>query len=227
MNRKTLRQRNRINKTRTLVHFIQDRSGSMSATWTENLQGFKAFVDDLRKDKKSEYRLSLTVFDTAVDTPISPRLIGDVNPAILAEFGPRGMTALYDAVGATLELNRKYADDADKVIVIIVTDGQENSSREWTKERLHTAIDALIREGKTTFQYLGTQPETWDDASSIGITAAATYRHAGSTYSLVSSAVRGFSTSTDSQSLNLIGHYTSDTQRNASGVELGKKRGKR
>lgn len=180
---------------KVLISFIQDRSGSMSGAWAETLNGFKTYVEKLQADKEAdvEYIFSLTTFDTQIDVPYVGVPIASVDSGKLKDFGPRGMTALYDAVGKTLQ-----AHDDDKslsfesAVVVIVTDGQENSSREWSKTALHAAIDDRIKRGNWTFTYLGTQPETWDDASSLGmgVGASATYnaQNAGATYDMMASA---------------------------------------
>jgi len=161
-------------KQKVLVNFVQDRSGSMEEQWEETLNGFKVFVENLQRDEAVDYKFSLTTFDTLVETPVVAAAIAKVDRDQLRLHGPRGGTALYDAVGMTIEATDKNRAGADKIICVIVTDGFENSSREWTKELLNKAIDEKIKAGDWTFTYLGTQPETWDDAAAIGLTRGAT-----------------------------------------------------
>ncbi len=158
--------------SKVLVNFIQDRSGSMQSVWSETLSGFKAFIKELRdkaKEDSVEYLFSLTTFDVLVETPIVGKPINEVPQDGLEAHGPRGSTALYDAVGLTIKNTEDNPQGADKIIVVIVTDGHENSSRDWTKEKLQQAIEAKLNAGNWTFTYLGTQPETWDDACALGI----------------------------------------------------------
>ena len=115
-----------------LISFIQDRSGSMSSVWEETLSGFKKYVEDMQADQKKddevEYILSLTTFDTQIDKPYIGVPIASVDGGKLKDFGPRGMTALYDAVGKTLQaIDDDKSITFDKAIVIIFTDGQDNS----------------------------------------------------------------------------------------------------
>lgn len=185
---------------KVLVQFINDRSGSMQDTWNECLSGFKTYVEDLRiagsKDS-IDYFLSLTTFDTLIDQPLHQKALNKVIGNELVPYGPRGATALYDAVGQTIE--KTDATGFDKIIVIIVTDGHENSSQEWKKDTLQKAIEAKINLGIWTFTYLGTQPETWDDASSlgIGVGAGATFSKAftGDTYKVMAARTAGLSNS--------------------------------
>ncbi len=200
-------------KTNVLVNFIQDRSGSMSSVWAETLSGFKTFVEDLQQKGKEgdiEYLFSLTVFDTVIDMPLVGVPIADVNVDKLKAYPPRGATALFDAVGSTLDAIDKNATakSAEKIICVIVTDGFNNSSREWTKDALNQAISDRLDLGNWTFTYLGTQPETWDESMSIGLSMGATAGYQGAmaaaTYSTVSDAVHNLSRSADSQSRALF-----------------------
>jgi hypothetical protein len=210
-----------------LISFIQDRSGSMSSVWEETLSGFKTYVKDMQadqqKDNEVEYLFSLTTFDTQIETPYLGIPIANVDGEELKKHGPRGSTALYDAVGKTLQA---HDDDKtitfDKAIVVIVTDGQENSSREWSKTALHAAIDERIKRGNWTFTYLGTQPETWDDASSLGmgVGASATYNaaNAHATYGTMASASVKMARGISGQSVSFLHDNTTPQMRCAVGM---------
>jgi hypothetical protein len=199
--------------TKVLVNFIQDRSGSMGSVWDETLNGFKEFVKSLKDNKEGvDYLFSLTTFDTVTETPFLAKPISEVSEDALRQHGPRGSTALYDAVGATLKNTESIT--ADKYIVVIVTDGEENSSREWSKDALQKAVEERLAKGNWTFTYLGTQPETWADAGAFGIaaTSAATYTptQAQAAYSATANAVRCFSASTRMGTRSLMADYVPD-----------------
>jgi uncharacterized protein YegL len=197
MAKKKVKQPTKTYRQRVLAAFIQDRSGSMQATWKENLNGFRVFIDELRKKDDVDYFVSLTPFDTIIDTPAIAVPLAKFNSELLASYPPNGGTALYDAVGATIEAIDRQQSDFDKVIVIIVTDGEENSSTKWNKDKLHSAIDTRLARGNWTFQYLGTQPETWDDARQIGLSAGSTVTYTAQNthvmYANVAEAMNNFS----------------------------------
>lgn len=207
------------------VLFIQDRSGSMGerpGQWLEYLNGFKEFVNDLKSKAAEdvEYTFSLTVFDTVVDHPVKAIKLSDVDVSVLEKYPPRGGTALYDAVGTTIV---DVKTDADKIICIIVTDGEENSSKEWSKDALNQLISEKLDSGIWTFTYLGTQPETWDEAQKIGISAGATVNYqasnAGATYTVAASAVNSLSASDETQSRALFAsHHVSASAMRAAGM---------
>jgi hypothetical protein len=195
-------------KQKVLVNFIQDRSGSMEDNWKETLNGFKVFVEKLQQDETVDYKFSLTTFDTLVETPVEVKPIAHVDPLELRLHGPRGGTALYDAVGMTIEATDRNRAGAEKIICVIVTDGFENSSREWTKDRLNKAIDEKLKAGDWTFTYLGTQPETWADAAAIGLTRGATAGFqpgmAAAMYATVADSVGNLSRSVHTSSSSLF-----------------------
>ncbi len=187
--------------TRQAVHvkFLQDRSGSMQGGWNETLNGFKVFVNDLKKKDDVKYLFSLVTFDTQIDVPLVAVPIADVDANILAQYPPRGGTALYDALGRTLAGELEMAAVSDKEIVLIVTDGEENASKTWTKDVIHAIVDGKLKEGLTTFQYLGAQPESWSDSAKIGLGGANTVQYdlnnVRNTYMTVADAVNNFSSS--------------------------------
>jgi hypothetical protein len=218
-------------KTKTKVHvaFIQDRSGSMASVWQETLSGFKTFVKDLKAGATTDgvdYTFTLTVFDDRVETPITNAPIAQVEEGALAPHRPRGSTALYDAVGKTLKAIEDAKIVADKFIAVIVTDGQENISREWTKIGLQKEIESRLTAGNWTFTYLGTQPETWADASATGINAGSTVTYTGAqaqgAYVLTSQALRVMAVSCNAGTRTLYDDHTTKTMRNAVGVKLQK-----
>lgn len=189
---------NEVFKPRVFVHFIQDTSGSMAGCWGATVAGFATFVRKLQEEDNVDYQFALTLFDTRVTSVMKGVPIATVNPNLLRKYVASGGTALYDALGEAIQNSDLL--EADKVIFVIVTDGAENSSLEWTKDSLHSAVDAKIRADKYTFQYLGAQPESWDDSSKIGIMAGQTVRydqqHTQSMYSCVGDALNNFSMDT-------------------------------
>ncbi len=193
------------------VIFIQDRSGSMQSVWEETLSGFKSFVNRLQQEGPRdgiEYTFSLTTFDTLLDHPYREHPILDVNAQQLMHFPPRGSTALYDAVGETVS---KVNLEADKFMAVIVTDGHENSSREWTKDKLRKLVEDKLALGNWAFLYLGTQPETWDDAEAMGVgrfsSASYTGTRAQAAYGMSAGAVHAHARAARTGSRNFVADY--------------------
>lgn len=211
--------------SKVLVSFIQDRSGSMSDNWHETCLGFKEFVKNLRENKDgTEYLFSLTTFDTEIDKPYIAVPINEVDGNhALDNYGPRGWTALYDAAGKTIQDIETNRHGCEKIIVVISTDGAENSSREWKKDALHASIDAKLNAGDWTFTYLGTQPETWADGAALGVGAGSSSTFAAAqtqaAYTTVASSINALASSPVRGSRSMLQDFTTRSVRMAANMK--------
>ncbi len=132
-------------KQRVLVNVILDKSGSMASKLNDVIEGFNAYVDGLAKEDQVDYLFSLTLFDTLVAYRHVAIPLANVKKLDPKSYEPGGNTALNDAIGVTVRKVDADRPQVDKIITVIMTDGEENSSREWT----HDAVKALIElEGK-------------------------------------------------------------------------------
>jgi hypothetical protein len=158
---------------RTLIAVLLDRSGSMEAVKSDTEGGFNAFIDGQRAEP-GEARVTLAQFDTDYEVVYADRPIADVPRLVLQ---PRGGTALYDALGRLItdvgaELAAAPEDDRPgTVIVVVLTDGHENSSREWT----HAAVTAAIKRQETDyawdFVFLGANMDAVAVGTALGFAA--------------------------------------------------------
>jgi hypothetical protein len=128
--------------------------------------GFNAFIAEQRKEP-SDIRVTLAQFDTEYEVVYASRPVQDVPPLKLQ---PRGMTALYDAlgrlitdVGAELTAMPEQKRPA-RVTVVVLTDGHENSSQEWTHDAVSAAIRRQEHDYSWDFVFLGANM----DAVAIG-----------------------------------------------------------
>ncbi|WP_174562521.1 vWA domain-containing protein [Nocardia acidivorans] len=135
----------------TLIAVLLDRSGSMQSIKSDTEGGFDAYIEQQREVPK-RIEVTLAQFDTEYDVVYANRPLAQVPPLNLQ---PRGMTALYDAVGELItdvgaELaGRAEPDRPGTVIVVVMTDGHENSSKEWS----HTAVKSLITQQQDTWNW--------------------------------------------------------------------------
>lgn len=156
-------------KQRVLVNVILDKSGSMASKLNDVIEGFNAYLDGLAKEDKVDYLFSLTLFDTMVahrDVAIPLASVHKLNKNL---YVPGGNTALNDAIGITVRKVESDRPQVDKVITVIMTDGEENSSREWTHDAVKALIDHKEQEGTWTFVFLGAAPNAWVQGRSLGI----------------------------------------------------------
>jgi len=149
--------------------FILDRSGSMETCLDDTIGGFNAFARDQIPFGGT---LSLVLFDHEYTPVYTRRPVADVEPLTRETYKPRGSTALLDAIGRTIKDNW----NRNSPTVIILTDGQENSSHNYTKAHIKDLIEERQRAG-WNFVYLGANQDAFAEAGSIGIAPGATMNY--------------------------------------------------
>jgi uncharacterized protein YegL len=169
-------------KQRVLVNVILDKSGSMASKQNDVIHGFNAYVDGLDKEDKVDYLFSLTLFDTRVAYRDVALPLAQIKKLDDRSYVPGGNTALNDAIGITVRKVDGERPQVDKIVTVIMTDGEENSSREWTHDAVRALIDQKEKEGNWTFVFLGAAPDAWDQGQSLGIAAANVARYDASHY---------------------------------------------
>lgn len=149
----------------TNLYIILDKSGSMSSVAGATISGLNEYVGTLKRDK-NRYNLSLTLFDTEVEQRYENTALPNVPEFTGADYRPGGNTALYDAVCHTL---RGLEGQEGKNLVVIMTDGQENSSKEYKREDMQKLIKTLEGKGNWTFVYMGANQDSYTEAANFGI----------------------------------------------------------
>lgn len=157
------------------VKFILDSSGSMGTQRVETIQGFNNYIETLQEDKDAEYIFSLTLFSTKFEKRHTRIAIKDVAKLTNETYIPDGGTALYDAIGSTIDVLKK--DAADKILVVIQTDGEENSSQEWNGEKIKKLIADKEKLGNWTFVYMGASPKAYATGVAMGVKAGNSYTY--------------------------------------------------
>lgn len=160
LNKKAIQMKN----TKTLYHYIIDRSGSMTSCMPATVNSFKEQLNNLVKlqqeHPEQEFYYSLTIFNDHVDHIISPTAIDPHINEKQMEITPRGSTSLLDAIGLSIQnINDRYGRDIENdemsVVVMILTDGYENSSRIFTYRDIARLIRQFEETEKWTFSILG------------------------------------------------------------------------
>lgn len=154
----------------THITVVLDRSGSMISMWQEVVTGYNAYVTEQAK-LPGVALLTLVVFDTAIDTVQTGVPISETGSLDETKVYPRGCTALFDALGRAVHETEGRVGEADRAVVMVITDGQENSSREVTKASVQATISRLEAKQNWTFTYMSASPTGFADAANIGIQA--------------------------------------------------------
>jgi Mg-chelatase subunit ChlD len=169
-----------VKKDYSHITIILDRSGSMESIRDDTLGGFNTFLKEQKKESGTA-TLTLVQFDS--QDPFE--IIHDFEdikkiPKLTREtFVPRASTPLFDALGRginDLEKNLselKVKAHPSKVVVVVVTDGKENASREFQKGQIEIMIKDKIEQSDWQFVFLSADLAAIGDARGVGIQAAA------------------------------------------------------
>jgi len=153
----------------THVGVILDMSGSMGVAVDDTKGSISNYVKGLKKELKDGI-FSFTIFDTVFENWVNSKPLKDIDiDNVLAKYQPRGWTALYDAIGVTVKKMKKNVDEFDRAILVIVTDGYENSSRKYDETKINKILTKLQKNGNWTVVFLGANIDSWAAARRIGI----------------------------------------------------------
>lgn len=157
---------------KTEIICITDRSGSMGTIRADANGGWDTFLSEQRA-VPGEARVTQVMFDNEIETQYTAKPLADAPPLNLQ---PRGSTALFDAIGRTLnEQGKRIKDEgwAELVVVVIITDGGENSSREYRQDQIKPMIEHAQANG-WKFVFLAANQDAFAAGASYGISAAHT-----------------------------------------------------
>mgnify|MGYP004607703571 FL=1 len=153
--------------------FVLDRSGSMGGLESDTIGGFNGMLAKQKKED-GEANVTTVLFDDQVEIIHDRFPIAAVKPLTDDDYYVRGLTALLDAVGSTVKkienVQKRLPEDlkAEKVIFVITTDGQENSSNEYTAKMVRRMIEAHQEQG-WQFIFMGANMDAVTEAERLGI----------------------------------------------------------
>jgi len=166
----------------TNITILLDRSGSMEPMKSDVEGGFKNFIEEQKKVKGTA-SITLHQFYTTYETVYQNRDINEVEDLKLV---PRGATALLDAIRQTINtLSNTYTGECpkchqkiqDKNIVVIITDGEENSSFTYSRSTIFKMISDKKEKG-IDFVFLGANQDAIKEGASLNIYKGWTYTYA-------------------------------------------------
>ena len=162
---------------------ILDESGSMMSIYEQALSGANETIQTIRTaqaaaDDQKQF-LTFVTFDSgdreSVRTIIDTMPIDQVKDLTNDDYHPRGLTPLYDAMGKSLLTLEQKVKDGDQVLVTIITDGYENSSREFSSDSICKMVKRL-REKGWTFVYIGANQDAVEVAKKMHIDNAMNFQ---------------------------------------------------
>ncbi len=165
-----------MTKTSTELVFILDKSGSMGGLESDTIGGFNSMLNK-QKALDDDCRITTVLFDNNYELLHDRIDIQAVNPITEKDYYVGGSTALLDAIGITLQKIIRVAkyttkeDLAPKVIFVIVTDGMENASREYSSQKIKSMIEEQKTKYGWEFIFLGANIDAVETASHYGVSA--------------------------------------------------------
>ncbi|HHX30580.1 MAG TPA: VWA domain-containing protein [Clostridiaceae bacterium] len=163
-----------MNKDRTELIFILDKSGSMGGLEADTIGGYNAMLKK-QKEVEGECTLTTVLFDNSYELLHDRLDIRAVEPLTEREYQVGGSTALLDAMGRTIHkiisVQKNSSDEfkAGKVIFVIITDGQENSSREYSLDRIKGLVEKERDRYGWEFIFLGANMDAIQTGGAFGI----------------------------------------------------------
>ena len=163
-----------MKKSKTFYHIILDQSGSMSDCINQTINGLanqrKEILAIANEFPEEEIRVGLTIFDHNVILKYRNLSVRELSKMDGFEYRPNGQTALLDAIGMSVaDTQRLMVNEDDSAVMIILTDGYENASREYSHDKIKNLIQAKEATGKWSFTYLGATLDAVEIAKSMNI----------------------------------------------------------
>lgn len=202
----------------TVVHLLLDQSGSMSGVQQATIDGVNEYINTLKEDG-GKYKVSLTAFDTNMDGIRLEKVwkniyIDDVPELTADDYKPSGGTPLQDAFCMTLKDMEDRKDE--KYLFVVLTDGMENASKEYTAQDMKKLKAKLEAKDNWTFVYLGANQDAFATSTTYGFSTSntsnfnATQKGTGMVFATLSTATRSYSAA---PSMNTTQFYTADLQK--------------
>jgi uncharacterized protein YegL len=201
-----------IMKTRIIC--ILDRSSSMFSIIDESIDGFNTFLLEQQKINSKQDTIKIIFFDSVVNTVYDGKL-NALEPFNEKTYTPRGTTALYDGIGNAIDDELDFlAEDpmnrVDKTLVVILTDGEENSSVIYHQQLIKRKIKEMEEEFSWKFIFLAANQDAVFTAQSFGISSGSALNFTADSdgvanvYHTISKATTHYRTTTNEDYSNIL-----------------------
>ena len=159
----------KMEATKTDITVIMDRSGSMQAMQKEAVESFNQFIDS-QQEASGKAKFSLVQFNHVVEQLISGIPMSEAERLGNESYVPNGRTALLDSVGHTIVETKKRLAGKKKwqVVIVVITDGMENASREYSGKEIKKLIKKCEEKLGWKFIFLAADPTSFEQHAAYG-----------------------------------------------------------
>lgn len=166
---------------KTILVVVADESGSMYGQQNQVINGFNEYIEEVRSNT-TDVLVTLVKFNTRTAVVFENVPIADVKRLDTTSYRPNGGTALYDGVANAINIGEQRLEGGDQAILVIFTDGGENSSAENTREQVFKRITEKQNADNWTVVFLGADQDAWAAGAAMGIAAGNTMSYAGNAH---------------------------------------------
>ena len=179
--------------------FVIDKSGSMYHSKDDVTGGFNKVIEEQKAIKEGKVTVSLFTFDSEVNKLYVGK---DINDIPEFKYEPFGMTAMNDGIGTAIDTVGNWLHDKDKAgedmpaktLVVVMTDGLENSSKEYTLNQVKDKIKEQTDKYSWEFIYMGMDITTTKDADDLGFKfkTYSSKKNLSNNYNIINSATTAY-----------------------------------
>jgi hypothetical protein len=178
-----------LNPTETYYLLILDESGSMHHVKESTFDGLKEQIQTIKnlanKYPDQKYYINITKFNDDINPLIENVEASKVDELKPESYIPNGMTALHDAIGISVnslknKIKHKLESGEASALVVILTDGEENVSKEYDTNKIKNLITDLEKTGLWTFSFIGANQDSVLTAKNLGVNTSNTVNYTSS-----------------------------------------------
>jgi hypothetical protein len=164
----------------TQIIAVLDKSGSMHHLTNDTIGGFNSFIEEQRK-QPGDLVITTVLFNSGYEVLHDQKNLRDIEKLSDNAYKAEGNTALLDAMGKSMiDVGRKLADMNEedrpsKVIMFVITDGQENASREYTGKQIKEMVEEQKNKYSWEFMFIGANIDAFAVGSDLGIMRSVNY----------------------------------------------------
>ena len=167
------------------VVFILDKSISMHSLATETISSFNSLLKEHKEDKENDILITTVLFNDKYKVLHNNEDIKEIDYITDKDYYVSGFTALNDAVGKTIiDVGKRLKEMEEKerpkkVLFVIITDGAENSSHEFSKTQIKSMVEHQKKKYNWEFIFLGANIDAFHEGAKLGIGVVNNYRATG------------------------------------------------